>query len=112
MKLIIAGSRDFDKAELVVEHAKQFMPITEIVCGMCRGADMLGYSYAKAVLLPIKEFPANWDANGKAAGYIRNEQMARYADAALIFWDGRSKGTKHMIDLSNRYGLKTVIIKY
>jgi hypothetical protein len=56
--------------------------------------------------------PANWDEFGKSAGYIRNAEMAKYADACVIFWDGISKGTKHMINLANKEGLKLKIIKY
>lgn len=46
-----------------------------------------------------------------------NEQMARYASevigASLIaFWDGISKGTKHMIDLANKHGLRVFVIKF
>jgi len=49
---------------------------------------------------------------GKAAGFIRNAEMAEYADALIAFWDGRSKGTKHMIDLAKKHGLKVKIQFY
>lgn len=112
MKLIIVGGRDFDRGDMVIEHIKPFKLITEIVCGMCRGADMMGYNYATLWDIPVTKFPADWDKYGKSAGYIRNKQMAKYADAALIFWDGKSKGTKHMIDLANEYKLITIIVRY
>jgi hypothetical protein len=38
--------------------------------------------------------------------------MAKYADACVAFWDEKSKGTKHMIDLANKYKLEIRIIKY
>ena len=46
------------------------------------------------------------------AGYLRNKQMAEYADALIAFWDGESKGTKHMIDLAKKNGLKVRIVNY
>ena len=54
---------------------------------------------------PVKKFPADWGGLGKRAGYLRNEQMADYADALIAVWDGKSKGTKHMIDSAASKGL-------
>lgn len=48
-------------------------------------------------------FPADWEKYGRKAGYLRNDQMARYTDVAIILWDGQSRGTKHMIDLMMKY---------
>ncbi len=46
--------------------------------------------------LPVKEFPADWDQHGNAAGPIRNAQMADYADALLLIYDGESRGSLNM----------------
>lgn len=52
----------------------------------------------------------------KSAGYIRNKAMAEYAaqetGILFAFWDGQSKGTKHMIDLAYQYGLDVHVINY
>ena len=82
-----------------------------IVSGKANGADSLGEKYAKLKGYKVLEMPADWDKYGKSAGYIRNKEMAKIADGAIIFWDGKSKGSKHMIDLSNEYNLK-IKIKY
>jgi hypothetical protein len=55
--------------------------------------------------VPLKIFPAQWSIYGKGAGYIRNREMAQYADALIAFWDGKSKGTKNMIDEAKKQGL-------
>jgi hypothetical protein len=73
---------------------------------------MLGERYANEKGYRVKRFIPDWDGLGKKAGYLRNEQMAKYADALIAFWDGNSKGTKHMIDLGNKYGLKVKIYLY
>ena len=57
-------------------------------------------------------FPADWDKYGKAAGYKRNGEMARNADALIAFWDGKSRGTKHMIDLAKKYDLQARVVMY
>ena len=98
MKVIIAGSRSLIKISAIREAIeKSGFDITEVVSGCAIGADSLGEYYAKMNNIPIKQFPAPWDQYGKAAGAIRNARMADYADAAIVVWDGVSKGSKHMI---------------
>lgn len=107
-KIIIAGSRtfsDYARLKLVLDAKEPF----ELISGGARGADRLGERYAEEKRYPCRIFPANWGLYGKKAGYLRNEKMARYADVLVAFWDGESKGTKHMIDLANQYGLEVQI---
>lgn len=117
-KLIVAGGRDFRDAALLhkeilhlgLEVYKESM--ISIVSGMARGADQLGYEWAKHHMVQVYEFPANWKAYGKSAGYRRNKEMAEFADGLLAFWDGQSSGTKHMIDYMNRLNKPVHIIRY
>jgi hypothetical protein len=114
MKVIIAGSRNFNDYNLLKSSCDnlltQFNNI-EIVSGTARGADKLGEKYAREKGYGIKQFPANWNL-GKSAGYIRNDEMAQYSDMLIAFWDGTSKGTKHMIDLANKRSIKVEIVNY
>lgn len=80
--------------------------VVEIVSGCAVGADKLGERYAQERGFQIKRFPAEWSLHGKAVGFIRNEEMAKYSDALIAFWDGVSRGTKHTIDLAEKHGLK------
>lgn len=105
MKTIIAGCRDFSDYKLLKEKVDWYRKdheITEIVSGTASGADQMGEDYAINHDIPIKEFPADWDKHGKAAGPIRNRQMAEYADCLIAVWDGESRGTKNMIDEMNK----------
>mgnify|MGYP000025132384 CR=1 FL=1 len=100
MKVIIAGSRDGFVARNVFEAIEESkFIITEVVSGGARGVDRDGEYWAKLNNIPIKLFPADWDKYKKAAGVIRNIEMAMYADALIAVWDGKSKGTKHMCEL-------------
>ena len=54
----------------------------------------------------------NGDKYWKLAGLHRNELMAKEADACIVFWDGKSTGTKNMIDLAKKYKLKLRVINY
>ena len=53
--------------------------------------------------------PADWNKYGKSAGYKRNEEMANIADAALVIWDGESRGSKHMIDIAKKQKLQVYV---
>ena len=115
-RVIIAGGRNFDDYVILkCTMDKILANIVEgivVVCGMARGADTLGEQYAREKGYEVNYFPADWDKYGKSAGYRRNEQMAQNADALVAFWDGQSRGTKYMIDLAYRYGLKVRVIRY
>ncbi len=76
----------------------------EIVCGMAKGIDLSGKRCAEYIGIPIKEFPADWGKHGKAAGHIRNTEMANYADALLLIWDGESRGSANMKYQMNQLG--------
>lgn len=112
-KLIIAGSRGFNDYELLKHTIRPFLhDITEVVSGTAQGADTLGEQFAHEFGVSVRRFPANWDAYGRRAGYLRNVQMAKYATACIVFWDGKSKGTEHMINIARKHGLKLKIVKY
>ena len=116
MRILIAGSRVIPNREFVWDdliHRVLTMYGTygvEIVSGMARGADMIGYEFAKHFLIDTKEFPADWDKHGKSAGYIRNKEMSEYADELIAYWDGKSNGTKNMITLMGIARKPTTII--
>ena len=118
MKLIIAGSRELreDSFPIIREKTDAFLwslfeknqkegrtfdGIT-IISGTARGADRLGERYGEENHYQIKRMPADWDKHGKSAGYKRNAEMAEQADALIVFWDGKSRGSKHMIDIWER----------
>jgi predicted double-glycine peptidase len=111
MKTIIAGSRTINSINQINKAIKESgFTITEVVSGTARGADLLGEVWANNNKVPIKRFPANWDKYGKSAGYRRNEEMANYADACIVVWDGESKGSKHMIDIAKNKNLKLFVL--
>ncbi|MDV7188458.1 DUF2493 domain-containing protein [Lutibacter sp. TH_r2] len=113
MKLIIAGSRTFNDYKKICaecDNILQDQTNIEIISGAYyRGADKLGEQYAKERGYKITQFPADWNKFGKAAGPKRNEQMANYADTLIAFWDGKSRGTKNMIELAGQLGLHLII---
>lgn len=125
LRIVIAGSRDFNDYELlkrevlnIVKYDNRPKDYVKVISGGARGADTLGERFAKEFGLEVKRFIPDWDGLGKRAGYVRNAEMAKYSvedynDGMLIaFWDGKSKGTKHMIDLANKHGLEVHVVNY
>ena len=129
-RVIIAGGRNFNDKYLLEDNLMEWIldiylkhihdnekVSIEIISGNASGADRLGEEFVKEHLYELKLFPANWNKYGKAAGPIRNRQMAEYAAQAdkgvlFAFWDGKSRGTKSMIDLAKQYGLEVHVINY
>lgn len=124
-KIIINGSRDFHNhtyLRLILKDyimTNQINPeLIEIISGGAKGADILAIKFAKEYNLNYKIMNADWNKYGKRAGIIRNAEMLTYAisnpnDIAILisFWNGNSKGTKHMIDISNDKGIIVKVIK-
>ena len=110
MKTIIAGGRNIHDYTLVLSALEEstFKP-TEIVSGMAPGVDTLAIQFANENNLPLIEFPADWNQYKRAAGPIRNRQMAEYGDALVAIWDGESRGTMNMISEATKRGLKVYV---
>ncbi len=115
-RIVVAGCRNFNDYELAKEYID--FCISEIkktyelifISGGCRGADALGERYALENGFEIERCLADWGKFGKSAGPIRNEIMAEKCDYIICFWDGKSRGTKSMINLGIKKG-KPVRIK-
>ena len=116
-KVVDAGGRDFAGYELLKEKCDFYLQnkkpeIIVIVSGHASGADTLGERYAQERGYETEVYPADWKTNGRAAGPIRNAQMATVADALIAFWDGKSRGTKNMIDTATKRGLQVAVVRY
>jgi len=118
IKLIIAGGRDFHDKVLLKASIDNLLElgndqdVYSIVSGMAAGADRLGVEFARKYGVTLYEFPADWDKYGKAAGYRRNADMAVFSDQLLAFWDGKSRGTKHMIETIQKMAKPVTVINY
>ena len=115
-KLVVAGTRYFSNYALVASKLDAYLADkldkynVTIICGDAQGADAMGLAYASNHGLKVEHFPAEWGKFGSAAGPIRNKKMAQNADAVIVFWDGKSPGTKNMIKNAKAEGLPCTII--
>lgn len=103
MKVIIAGSRsikDYDVVKYAIHNCPFVEQMTEIISGGAIGVDSLGEEFARECNIPLTIVRANWEEDGKSAGFIRNRKMVSMADGLIALWDGKSKGTEHTIKLA------------
>jgi hypothetical protein len=107
MKVIIAGSRSIDDESLVKDAYILYGPSGNhsIISGDARGVDSVAEDVADDWGMEYEEYEADWDEHGKAAGPIRNKEMAEEGDRLIAVWDGDSRGTRDMIDKALNEGL-------
>ena len=113
-KIAIGGCRNFNNynvfKEFVNECISSFKGEIIIISGKCRGVDCMAERYAAEKSLGLELFPAEWKKYGRSAGPIRNKVMVQRADIVIAFWDGKSKGTKSLINNAKVMG-KVLYIK-
>lgn len=109
-RVIIAGSRGINDLQIVYDAViASGFTITSVLSGTARGVDKLGEYWAHHHNIAVQRFPANWGELGKSAGYTRNALMADNADKLILIWDGHSPGSKHMLDIARKKGLKIYV---
>lgn len=99
MKLLIVGSRsitDFDLSPYIPTD------VDTIISGGADGIDRLAEQYADLHRLSKYIVRPRYDLYGRAAPLKRNEQMVDMADAILVIWDNRSKGTQYTLKYTKK----------
>ncbi len=109
IKIVIAGCRNYNNYEEAKEYIDQCISNIRngntiiIISGGASGADKIGERYAKEKGFDVELYPADWKKYGRSAGPIRNKIMAQECDYAICFWDGKSRGTKSMIEFAKMF---------
>jgi hypothetical protein len=111
MKVAVVGSREFEDYDLLSQTLNE-LEITEIISGGARGADSLAEKYAKEKGISFKVFQPEWHVHGKSAGFVRNVFIIEAAETVVAFWDGKSKGTYHSIELARKRERKLILVQY
>ena len=116
MRILITGSRkwtDYNILHQAMLDATTGELTVTVITGGAKGADHLAEQIARVHGWTTEVHRADWEKHGKAAGPIRNSQMANetHPDIVLAFWDGKSSGTKDMIDKAIAKGLYTWVYR-
>ena len=101
MKVAVIGSRS-----LQIDQLKDYLPecVTEIISGGACGVDASAREYAKSNNIPLTEYLPEYEKYGKRAPLIRNIRIIEDADIVLAFWDGKSHGTRFVIEKCEQMG--------
>ena len=116
-RMIVCGSRTFTNRQLCFDTLDRLLEgktDVEIISGNADGADKLGEEYASIHALKCTVFVPEWKTFGKRAGIVRNKEMLSYAQeehpVVVAFWDGKSRGTRNMIEIANKAGAEVYVI--
>lgn len=103
MKVAVIGSRG-----LTVSDFGRYLPenTTEIVSGGAKGVDTSAREYALAHGIKLTEFMPEYTRFGRSAPLKRNITIIEYSDIVIAFWDGKSRGTKFVIDNCRKLGVE------
>ena len=103
MKVAVIGSRGLSVTDL-----GRYLPenTTEIVSGGAKGVDTSAREYALAHGIKLTEFLPEYTRFGRSAPLKRNITIIEYSDIVLAFWDGKSRGTKFVIDNCRKLGVE------
>ncbi|MCX5253576.1 DUF2493 domain-containing protein [Streptomyces canus] len=120
-RVLVTGSRDWLSSTTVwaaLNEARAEVLLAgrrlTVVHGACpRGADAHAAAWCKTAhcfdnAVSEEEHPANWQINGKRAGFIRNAHMVNLgADLCLAFIRNGSRGASHTAALAEQAGIPT-----
>lgn len=106
MKIAVVGSRSIKDEKMVhafMEECINWQKDDVVVSGGAKGVDHFAETFADKHDLETLIFTAQWDVYGKAAGFIRNEDIIKACDLCICVWDGESHGAKHDIELCKKF---------
>lgn len=99
MRVAVIGSRGIRVNEL-----GRYLPedTSRIISGGASGVDSCAREYALARHIPLTEYLPEYEKYGRSAPLKRNITIIENSDLVLAFWDGKSRGTKFVIDNSKK----------
>lgn len=101
MKVAVIGSRTFSDYDLL-KGTLQCVYITEIISGGDLGADKLAERYAEEKNIPIRIIPHTENPEGTSMN--RTYNIITLAQLVIAFWDGKSQGTRDLINYARNKG--------
>jgi len=111
--LLFAGSRGIVPSDDLLNWASYCLDrhVDVVIHGGARGVDLAAGVWAANKGYEVEVHTAEWDELGKKAGFVRNSEMVGLADAAIVIWDGESRGTRHTLGLIAAKGIPYVLVR-
>lgn len=114
MKILVCGGRNFNNVPLLwatMDNLDRQQFIRVVIDGAARGADYLAHEWALARGKTTERYFANWDAEGKAAGSIRNKRMLDEGKPDYVIAFPGGAGTANMVNIARKAGVPVIIIQ-
>ena len=108
MKLMIVGSRsikEFDLTPYVPEDTEL------IISGGAVGADEIAEEYADRNKISKLIIRPRYDVYGRGAPLIRNKVMVDIADEVIVIRDGKSRGSRYVIDYAKKQNKNPTLLR-
>ena len=87
------------------------LPLVTIISGGAKGADSMAEDWAIVHWCSFKEYKADWNKHGKAAGPIRNQQMLEEGKPDLVVAFPGGRGTADMVKRAREAGVKVIEVE-
>jgi hypothetical protein len=110
MRVLVCGSRSWPDIHTIRMRLVTLPPSATIMHGAAAGADTVAAWLAEDFGFTVEAYPPDYAKHGKAAPHVRNDAMLEHAQLVLAFWDGRSRGTKSVIDKAHKRGIPVEVI--
>lgn len=107
MKLGVVGSRGIIGVTLD-EYITD--DVAEIVTGGAVGVDTCAAEYAERMGLRLTVFLPEYKRYGRAAPIVRNKKIVDYADKIIAIWNGKSRGTRSVINYAKKAEKPCVVV--
>lgn len=112
MTVLVCGGRDYQNWKagwsMLDEASEEFGPFEKLVNGGAAGADAMSSQWGLSRGLWVKQFPADWDTHGKAAGPIRNAMMLAEQKPDLVVALPGGRGTADMVRKAKAAGVRVI----
>ena len=111
MRVLVCGGRDFNDPLTLgswLGGIHRNHTIDLLIEGGARGADFMARKFAEWRGIPVRTFPADWDAHGKAAGHIRNKKMLDEGRPDLVVAFPGGRGTANMVAQARAAGVRVL----
>lgn len=120
MRVVIAGSRTITDLMDIAPILDFYLELwgdayfNPTFCqGEARGVDVVAREYLQSIGCTVINMRANWELHGKAAGHIRNQEMANWAieepgSVLIAILTGESRGTKNMVETALKTGVEQI----
>jgi hypothetical protein len=109
---MVTGSRTWTDADAIDATLSRYaLAGAEFVHGGAGGADQMAADWCRLWSVGETMFLPDYATHGSRAPHVRNDAMLDVAGAVVAFWDGKSRGTKSVIEKAEKRSIPVEVIR-